>query len=573
MNSRMVLAALLGLGLGFSAYSAPEDSDGLAERERALAATKMIDARIDSAISAAELEPAPSATEEEIVRRLSLDLNGVIPPAELVSYFVKKKDKALRTRAIETMIRSPLFNRHFANVFADAWVDRKDRGEKGGFINWIASQLAVNRPFDEICRDVIQESGPAGFFARRWGRDPVNMAAQTPRVFMGLQIQCAQCHNHPFTEWKQEQFHHFAAYFAEEGKTYSYELKGTGEQTSFEPRFLFPDMGSAKAISADESLTQRQKIAKMMTDKENPYFARMTVNRVWKAMFGRGLVEPAEDLEGSQGYHPLLLSFLAQDFIAAGWDIRHLVRAIVYSRAYQRSSQRPTSQKDPAREFERLQGSKDEAAREKASLAAQQEVWLFARASLRPLSPKQIVASLLRLTDQEPAEARLAQWRKDDDKDEKKDEKMGAGKDPKSDPKSDPKKDEKKAPNMDAYNNAFNALYRTFDDLYGDEEVNGNPDAFDGTVPQALTLFNGRQINDLVKPKKDSLLWHTIYDRGVSEKTMIHNLFMIVLSRPPSSTETRLFGSYFKKGGAQKIETAEDLIWALINSSDFLMNH
>lgn len=525
---------------------------------KALAVTRMIDARIDQAMRRANITPAPQATDEEIIRRLSLDLNGVIPPPELVVAFVKYKSKEKRIQLIEKLIESKRFDRHFANVFSDGWLGRRVR-RSADYRNWMAKELSAGKPLTDIVKATIREQGPANYFARRWGRNPTDMAAQSTRVFMGLQIQCAQCHDHPFTAWKQEQFHHFAAYFSRDDNPYAYKLKDAEYEKTFEPKFLFEKEEGDLTVEKKE-IGLREKIAILMTEKENPYFARMSVNRVWKAMFGRGLVDPIEDLEGNDGYHPMLLSFLAEDFVANNYDIRHLIRAIVHSRAYQRSSRR-TKGVDPAVEAEKYKDSQDEEKREEANMKAQQEVWLFARASLRPLTPRQIAASLLRATGQDPDA--LGDWVR---KPEPKKKPMKG--------KAKPKKKGKKKPAMDglkAFLTKEAQLLRQFDRLYGDEETNGNPDAFDGTVPQTLMMFNGKFVNEYVKAKKGSMM-SRILANNRSPKKIVKALFLAVLSRYPTKAEMKTFSKYLK-GGGSNVATCEDIMWALFNSSDFIMNH
>lgn len=537
---------------------ADEESAAEAARSKALAATRMIDARIDQAINKAGLKPAKQASDEAIIRRLSLDLNGVIPPPELVVAFLKYRKKSKRSMLIEKMIQSPRFDTHFANVFTQAWVGRRRRRRSGEFIGWLTGEIRSRKPYTEIVKQVVMEQGKANYFARRWGRDPINLAAQSTRVFMGVQIQCAQCHDHPFTDWKQDQFHHYAAYFGKDEEPYRYLNKVTGVEKQFAPKFLYDT-----DTKLTEAMTKRQKVATWMTGKDNPYFARMAVNRIWKSMFGRGLVEPVEDLEGTTGYHPMLLQFLAEDFMANDFDIRHLVRAIVYSRAYQRGSRR-SSGYDPAADFEKVKDSGDAEARELASMKAQQEVWLFARASLRPLTPIQIVDSLLRATGKDPLA--IKEWTKPKPKPAPK-----AMKGKKPDPKKKKKKPAGPSKEEKAYNNTRLRLLRTFERLYNDDGGASNPDAFDGTVPQTLNLFNGKFINEAIGAKKGTMMYR-ILRNSKGPKQVIEQLFLAVLSRYPTKTESRLFRKYLRGKGAS-VETCEDIMWALINSSDFVMNH
>jgi hypothetical protein len=521
-------------------------------RTRAEATARMIDARVDQAIKQAGFEPAPAAEKEAIVRRLALDLNGCIPRSGTMVKFLKSRSKDKVEELVDAMLEAPEFDEHWANILAGAWVGRKLRPDSQYFRKFLQESLAKKMPFDAMVREILNASGPvdekgASYFTLRWETSPTDVAAQSARVFMGLQIQCAQCHDHPFTEWKQEQFHHFAAYFSGmqrgnvmrgdqnvpevkySARPYNYKLKNATADQRFEPRFLFSFEASSKAKDP------RAQVAELMTHPENPYFARMTVNRVWKALFGRALIEPVEDLDASPGYHPMLLSFLAQDFIASGYDLRHLVRSIVYSRTYQRGSLRPKGQKDPALEYEKVKDSKNTEKREAASLLAQQEVWLFARASARILTPEQIAASLVRATVLSEDE--------------------GAYVDPKV---------------AERFENLRKNLVRQFDELFGEDEV-ANPDSFDGTIPQSLIMLNGNFLNEVIRPQMGTMLAQILKDTR-APADVVATIFFAALSRRPSKSEASAFTAYIQSQGATP-QTYEDLLWALLNSSEFRMNH
>ena len=224
MNRKRLPALLIiPAAIGWLLTGSPEPARGEpgkmdAKLKRALAAARMIDARIDRAIHKVDMEPAPQAENEAIVRRLSLDITGRIPTPETVANYLRSKREDKLTRYIDHLLASDGFNEHWADVLQSAWVGRKRRRDSGSFRGWLREQLEKRRPFDEMVRDVIAADGRldkngATYFTFRWDTSPTNVAAQSARVFMGLQIQCAQCHDHPFTEWKQEQFHQFAAYF------------------------------------------------------------------------------------------------------------------------------------------------------------------------------------------------------------------------------------------------------------------------------------------------------------------------------------------------------------------------
>jgi hypothetical protein len=561
MKRKYLIFPMLALGAGLwsvGSETVADEEKAAPSRAKALASSRMIDARIDQAIYKASLQPAPQAEKEEIVRRLSLDLNGAIPSSQTIVKYLKSRKKDKLSILIDGMLESDRFNEHWSNVLTSSWVGRKRRNNSGYFRAFLKAELAKKTPFNVLVKKVLTAKGAvddngASYFALRWNTEPTNVAAQSARVFMGLQIQCAQCHDHPFSEWKQEQFHHFAAYFSQirrgnkkkgdqnipavndnRNRPYRYKIKNTGMDTTFNPKFLFEFDDADKTTGS----SRREVVANLMTHPENPFFARMSVNRVWKTMFGRGLVEPVEDLEGNAGYHAMLLRFLAEDFIGSGYDLRHLVRTIAHSRAYQRSSKRPRGQKDPAVDFNKLAKSKNEEKREAAAIKAQEEVWLFARASLRPLTPEQIADSLIRATI----------------------------------PSVEGMQEDKKSMDqyLEKFKNLRRNLVRQFDELY-DEAESVNPDAFDGTIPQSLIMLNGTFVNEAIKPQKGTMMSY-ILTGNKSPKEVIRTIFMATLSRRPTKVESRKFTKYIGSRGAST-QTYEDLMWALINSSDFLMNH
>lgn len=514
-----------------------------AQRDAQAAAT-MIDARVDKALARAGIKAAPKAEKSALIRRLSLDLTGRIP-----SYETARKPPSVKD-FIEQCLSSESFNEHWSNVLTRSWVGRRRDPRANVFRDWLKNQLREQRAYDVIVRRVIttqsfdmrDPSTGAGYFFRRWGPDTSELAGQISRVFMGVQIQCAQCHDHPFSDWTQEQFHGFAAYFSVSG-SHQVTLKN-GQSRRFQPKSLWDNLKARKP-----SAPRLQRGADLVTQKNNAYFARMAVNRVWKEVFGRGLIDPIEDLEAQEGAFPMLLQFLAEDFMAHDFDIRHLLRGIVLSRTYQRSSRRPAKQADPAREYERLKQQtkpkEPEAhrrAKQRAAAQAQQELTLFARASLRPLTPEQIVDSLIRAT--------------------------GADK---QDPKALKNKSRSQRRVARARYKYFKSQLReAFEQLYDDAE-NTQPDHFGGTIPQTLILLNGPFVNEAIQAEDETMLAE-IVKRGGSTKKMVERVFLATLSRKPNKQEMGFARGHLKDKDGRSA-ALEDLMWALINSSEFLMNH
>jgi hypothetical protein len=519
----------------FIVSAAPVYADERTARiKRARSTAKMIDARIDQAMARAKLQPAPRSDRYELIRRLSLDLNGLIPTTESLKTHARSADVA---KYVETLLEDDRYGEHLSNVLTRAFVGRKRDAAAVTFRGWLKKRISRGQAFDQMVRDILESKATkknarpqgAAYFFLRWQQKTEDVAAQSARAFMGLQIQCAQCHDHPFNDWKQEQFHQYAAYFSR--APYSYKLQ-SGQSTVFQPRFLF-----SIELQSPKNMSPQKTIARLITHPENPYFARMTVNRIWKMLFGRGLIEPIEDLESQPGDHPRLLNFLAQDFISQGFDLRHLIRSIVLSRSYQRSSKRAAEQSNPGPESEKPGAMGAHKGASQRLLKAYQEVRLFARATLRPLSPEQIVDSLLRATGRERLLMR------------------GSSRARKL--------------NRIRFNYLKNKLHLQFEQLTDDQEA--KPDIFEGTIPQALILLNGRFVNEAIEAE-DGTFMESLLRSGNSGNVMLKRLFRTALSRPPSKEEMKTLGPLLKHRSARP-EALEDLMWAMINSPEWLLNH
>lgn len=494
--------------------------------KRAHATAKMIDARVDQGLRKANIKPFKKADNYTFLRRLSLDLNGIIPTTKEVKKHSRSKNLE---PYIEARLKDPRYGLHFSNILTRAIVGRRRDANAAFFRDWLKTELQEDRSFQKIARILIQgkvvgrsdEGNGQAFFNRRWGPKPEDLAAQSARVFMGIQIQCAQCHDHPFNNWRQSQFHGYAAYFKE--NNYQYKLKGSQQSTRFTPRFLYE-------LEKPSGQTRRGKVAQLITAKDNPFFAKAIVNRVWFSLMGRGLIEPLEDLESSPGRFPQLLEFLAADFIANDFQLKHLVRSIVLTKAYGRSSKEGNSPIEAAPNNEKEQ-------EQQRQIRLSEEETLFARATIRPLSPEQIVDSLLRVTGREALlrkggtkARRLAKIR---------------------------------------FDYLREKLQGQFEQLYDESE--GQADLFTGTIPQTLILLNGTFINDAIEADDGTFMERVARSSG-SRKVVLQKLFLQVLSRPPTKQELTQLSPLLGPRDT-RMTIAEDLMWALLNSSEWLLNH
>jgi hypothetical protein len=338
-----------------------------------------IDARLSARWSADRVQPAPPADDAEFLRRVYLDLAGRIPRPADVYEFLADKSVDKRSKLIDRLLDEPRFAVHFANVWraellSEAAANREAALFQAGFENWLKEQFRAGVRFDQLVRDLLttpiaaegrdtepvlrdpERPNPLAFFAVKEAR-PENLAAAVTRSFLGIRLECAQCHNHPSAKWTQEQFWSQAAFFASINK------KGNGLfaqlSESVERRELAPSTNRrprpAEFLDGHTPVWQagrppRSLLAEWITAPDNPYFARATVNRLWAHFFGQGMVEPVDDFrDDNPPSDPELLDELARAFVASGFNVTHIIRGICGSQAYQRTSARTHPSQDATR--------------------------------------------------------------------------------------------------------------------------------------------------------------------------------------------------------------------------------
>jgi hypothetical protein len=346
---RVLAARLLILPLALSASKADGEPPSVAEM------TRQVEQRIAEKLSSQGIDPAPRSSDAEFLRRASLDLTGVIPSVGEVREFMADSRDDKRARWIDRLLDSPLHTTHLAitwrRIMLPADFDAQQLGQATGLQDWLRQQFVRNLRYDRLVAEFLSstgdlQTGPALFY-RSLEAKPEKLAAATSRIFLGLQMQCAECHDHPFDDWKQREFWGYAAFFAQlqpdqsmRGDVYRLVDLPEGEVTLPEtddvvaPRF--PRGGQP---AADARGTRRRQLAIWMASRDNPYLAPAAVNRVWQQLWGRGLVHPVDDLgPHNPASHPELLAELAQFFTDHGFDLRTLYRCLTNTDAYQRSS-------------------------------------------------------------------------------------------------------------------------------------------------------------------------------------------------------------------------------------------
>jgi hypothetical protein len=499
-----------------------------------------IDELIDQKLRRLKIQPSPLVDDAGFLRRASLDLTGQLPTPEDVRAFLADRtpSRLKRSKLIDKLIASPAFVDHWTVKLADLLQNnRKYLGEKGAyaFQDWIRQSLAENRPYDQLVRELLTSRGSsyenpaANFF--RVTRDAKPTMEKTTQVFLGVRMVCAQCHDHPFERWTQNQYYEMASFFGGVDLLPGYEV---GEEIVFDKRQEFdvkhPKDGRlvkpnflvaakvAGPVSIPSDATRRQALAGWITSKENPFFAKSTVNRFWSYFFGRGIIDPVDDIRASNPpSNPALLAALEKDFVAHGFDLRYLMRTIANSRAYQASI--VTNEWNQADEIN------------------------FSHATPRRLTAEQLMDALAIATG-----VRVAL----------------------PDVPPDTRAEQLVDPHIGK---------EGFLDLFGRparESACECERRAELSLPQALNLVNGKTISDAVADQRGRIAKAVLGARPDAE--LVEELYFAAFSRPPTAGERENGIKYLlaAEGGSAargRAARAQDLLWALVNSKAFLYNH
>jgi hypothetical protein len=306
------------------------------------------------------LAPSGLCSDGEFIRRLYLDLCGKLPTPDEVRAFVADKHPDKRTRLIDRCLKAPDYAAYFAlrwgSVLRNSARQGGNLGEPAAyaFHEWLRDRIARNVPYDQLVRDILTATGdyrdspPVNWFWQM-SDDPLHQpTTDAAQVFLGVRLQCARCHHHPFERWSQDDYYGMAGFFARLGRkdiqdvaTFFPERQPTTNEVH--PRTgqpLQPRLLDGRVLEIGRYEDPRQHLARWMTQPDNPFFAKALCNRVWSHLFGRGLIEPVDDMRiTNPPSNPELLDALAKDFVAHRFDVQHLIRRICTSRTYQLSSQ------------------------------------------------------------------------------------------------------------------------------------------------------------------------------------------------------------------------------------------
>jgi hypothetical protein len=369
----LLVSLVATLLLARSAEAGPPRPDDLAAR---------IDERLQARWKADKVRPAPRADDAEFLRRAYLDLTGRIPRPADVHAFLADRSADKRQKLIDRLVEEPRFAIHFANVWRAELLPEAASNPQAallrpGFENWLRQQFRAGVRYDRLVRDLLtvpiapgsagepvlrdpDRPNPLAFFAAKDAR-PENLASAVSRTFLGIRLECAQCHDHPFARWTQGQFWSQAAFFAglkKQGGLFApltetvalRELVPPGKRKPRQAEFLAGGKPNWQAGRPGRAV-----LAEWITAADNPFFARAAANRMWAHFFGTGLVEPVDDFrDDNPPSDPALLDDLARGLATSGFDLTFLVRSICRSQAYQRTSARTDPSQDRGRPAGRM---------------------------------------------------------------------------------------------------------------------------------------------------------------------------------------------------------------------------
>ncbi len=502
-----------------------------------------IDRLVNQQLDAAKISPATRTTDEQFIRRVMLDLTGRLPLPADVTEFAADKDPAKRVKLIDKLLASDEYvlhwSRYWRDVFSAKATDLRARAMLPSFEAWLEGEIRQNRPWDKMVREMLTaegqlpirparsepdaKNGASYFLLSYQGADAINdRAAQAARIFLGIQIQCAQCHDHPFDGWKREQFHELASYFAKVTERPVFEMVNekrqvVGQQLASKPfgEHKMPDLSDpshgttmapkfldGKTVSPRSSDGELRKSLADSITKNNYWFAAALVNRLWGELMGQSFCQPIDDMgPGKDVVMPTVLARLAAGFRGNGYDMKALLRVICTSEMYQRQI-RPADSNDQHLQF---------AAAYPTRLPAEslwQSLVTVLGAFPTPGGP------------QRPAGPFAARF---------------------------------------GLEGSFKEEFK-FD-------PSTPPDEIEGSIPQALMLMNNPQIQQKIRAQGTNLLGR-ILSAYPGDEEAIGILYLRTFSRKPTDREREKALTYIKKVGSRS-EAFEDLLWALLNSTEF----
>lgn len=512
----------------------------------------------------AGLKPTAAASDGEWCRRVFLDVLGRIPSVQELNVFINSKEKDKRLKLINSLLYDEKYTDDFVRNWTTIWTNvligraggtGDDRlTSRAGMQKYLRDAFANNKPYDRMVSELVTArgvsqpgeegfNGAVNFLANKLDEEGAQATAQTSRIFLGLQVQCTQCHNHPFNDWKQQKYWEFNAFFRQARVLRRFEQGGnrptaielvnqdfagegstpTNAEIYYEQRNgvlksaypVFVDNTAIKTSGYVTEVDRRAELAKLMLDSE--HLPKAAVNRLWGHFLGYGFTKPIDDLgPHNTRSHPDLLNYLGEEFAKNSFDYRKLITWIVLSDPYALSS----------------------AGASKASSSAGKpgddpsvgDTPKFSRFYLRQMRAEELYESLVVAT-----EAQKSRGSYEEQEAEKRD--------------------------------WLSQFVLAFGNDEGEEAT-----TFNGTIPQALMLFNGDLIKKAISEEQGSFLVRLNGMPRLKPEQKIEYLFLAALARKPSKEEL-VIAAQLQAARGNAIGGMQDLWWALLNSNEFILNH
>lgn len=456
----------------------------------------------------------------QFLRRLTIDLIGRLPSVKSVRALIASKQPLDRKSLVDELLSSPEFTEFWTLQLAKLLRMRQQQDDRRGlesYHGWLADQIARDVSYKEIAQTLItalgdsHANGEANFY--RTVKGPREQAEFVSELFMGSRLRCANCHNHPLDRWTQDDYHGLAAIFAKVRSDVVVKANPSGKV--IHPRTLEPARSRipGEFFLNEDSSDARRQLADWLTDANNPYFAKAIVNRLWKHLMGRGLVEPVDDFRATNpATHPSLIDQLASDFAAGGYSLRHTLRSIALSAAYARSANAISENRDDDR--------------------------FYSHAIRKPLQPEVLadaISDVLGVPSKfggQPLGTRAVALM-----------------------------------NPKTSSQALDILGRCGRDMSCESE-NGPA----GSLPQKLHMFNGDLLNARIAAEGSRLT--KMIDSGESPQTVIETFTIAALGRMPTNREGKMWQSEIDSLASEdeRSRLLEDFVWALVTCNEFVTN-
>ncbi len=492
-------------------------------------ASNYIDELVNAKLNQLKFLPAELCTDEEFIRRVYLDVIGLLPTVAESQAFLADPAPDKRAKLIDALLDRPEYAKFWTLKWGDLLrLTSTQVGSEGvyKYHRWVQRAIAENMPYDQFARELLTASGstltnpPANFY--RTAADVNDCVESISQVFLGARLQCAKCHNHPFERWTQDNYYGMAAFFNRVQKKKSTRpddmfvyLARSGEvtqpRTGQQMKPWLPLAGSVEPI-ADQD--RREMFADWLTKPDNPFFAKIEANRIWSHLLGRGIVDPPDDFrESNPPSNAALLDALAKDFVDQGFDRKHMIHTILNSRTYQASSRASDFNKDDAN------GK------------------YFSHYQPRLLGAEQLLDAICHVTEVDekfgslPAGTRATQL-----------------------------------PSPDLAKNDFLKIF-------GQPErqtVCACERSTESNLGQALQLYNGPLIHEKLRNANNR--FRRLLTAGKSNDQVVCELYMAALSRQPGDAELEAARRHIESK-EDRLQALEDVCWAIVNMNEFLFQH